>query len=96
MSPFRERYLKFVCSLDVFATIPIKTAYSMFQNNLGKVEMLSYVHAFNLSDSVTQLEFVLGHNDKYQWDVSTFLISFGPIFYEGSLTGRGASNSQEL
>ena len=48
----------------------MKTAYKLFKENLGKAEMLTYVHVFNLSNWALELDFVLGQKDKAQWNVS--------------------------
>ena len=50
--------------------ISMKTAYSLFKENLAQAEMLVYVHAFALSNWEMELDFVLGQKDKEQWKVS--------------------------
>ena len=66
----RERYINFICSLDMMEDIPMKTLFSMLKQNLGKAQMLTYVFAFNASSWVEELEFVYGARDKQQWEVS--------------------------
>ena len=41
----------------------------LFKVNLGKTEMLIYVHDFNISDRAVELDFVFGQKDKEQWKV---------------------------
>ena len=67
---FRERYLNFICSLQLSEDISMKTAYNLFKENLGRAEMLVYVHVFALSNSEMELDFILGQKDKEQWQVS--------------------------
>jgi len=43
----RERYLNFVCSLDILDEIPMTTMYNLFKTNLAKAGMLTHVFAFN-------------------------------------------------
>ena len=47
----------------------MNSAYKLFKQNLGKAEMLIYVHTFNLVDWALQLDFVLGQKDLEQWMV---------------------------
>ena len=68
---FRERYLDFICSLDISDELPTQTLYQLFKQNLSKAEMLTYVHVFNMNDAEEQLDFVLGSQDKKQWMVNT-------------------------
>jgi len=64
---FRERYLDFICSLDIGDELPTQTLYQLFKRNLSKAEMLTYVHVFNMNEAEEQLDFVLGSQDKKQW-----------------------------
>ena len=65
----RERYLNFVCSLDLMEEIPQKTVYNLLKQNLGKAEMLTYVFVFNAPGWDEELDFVWGQADKNQWKV---------------------------
>jgi len=64
---FRKRCLNFICNLDLGLDITADTAYNLFKNNLGRAELLGYLHTFNLPDWASQLDFVLGQKDKEQW-----------------------------
>ena len=59
--------------------ISMKTACNLFKENLGKAEMLVYVHTFALSNSEMEIDFILGQKDKEQWKVST-----GEVIVEGT------------
>ena len=48
----------------------MKTAYNLFKENLGRAEMLAYVHPFALSNSEMEIDFIFGQKDKEQWQVS--------------------------
>ena len=72
-SSFRERYLSFVCSLDVIDEIPMTTMYNLFKTNLAKAEMLTYVFVFNARGWYEELDFVWGSTDLKQWNVSIIL-----------------------
>ena len=65
----RERYLNFLCCLDLSADISTPTLYKLFKANLGKAEMLRYVHVFNIADWTEELQFVFGEQDQEQWKV---------------------------
>ena len=67
----RERYLNFICSLNLPEDISLTTAYKMFSQNLSKAEMLTYGYVFNVSNWAEELDFLLGNNDKAQWNVSS-------------------------
>ena len=69
----RERYLNFICSLEMMEDIPMKTLFTMLKQNLGKAQMLTYVFVFNTPSWVEELEFVYGANDKEQWKVSIYI-----------------------
>ena len=45
------------------------TAYNMFSKNLNKASMLTYVYIFNVTDLDVEVDFLLGHEDKTQWNV---------------------------
>ena len=47
----------------------MKTIYNLCRVNLGKAEMLRYVHVLNISDWAAELDFVFGQKDKEQWKV---------------------------
>ena len=66
---FRERYLHFLCSLELREDISMTTIYNLCRVNLGKAGMLSYVHVLNISDWEAELDFVFGQKDKEQWKV---------------------------
>ena len=67
---FRERYINFLCSLEVTKDISMKTALHLFKENIGKAEMLTYVHYVNLSNWELEADFTLGQKDREQWKVS--------------------------
>ena len=68
---FRKRCLDFICNLELSLDIPADTAYNLFKDNLGRAEIVGYLHTFNLSDWASQLDFALGQKDKEQWQVSS-------------------------
>ena len=47
----------------------MKTMLTLLKENLGKAEMLRYVHVFNISDWSTELSFIFGTQDREQWEV---------------------------
>ena len=61
--------MKCVCSLQLSEDISLKTGYNLFKENLGRAEMLFFVHGFALSDSDFEIDFFLGNQDKEQWKV---------------------------
>ena len=65
----RERYLNFLCSLELGEDVSKATMVKLFRNNLGKAEMLRYVHVFNIPHWSEELQFVFGHQDQDQWKV---------------------------
>ena len=65
----RERFLNFICSLELNEDIHIQSAYNMLKENLVLAQMLIYVHTFNLSNTELELNFVLGNKDMEQWQV---------------------------
>ena len=70
---FRERFLKFVCGLELTDSISSRTLQSMFSRNLGKAQMMTYIYSFNLP-STEAIDFAYGANDILQWQVGTFRI----------------------
>ena len=72
-SSFRERYLSFICSLDIIDEIPMTTMYNLFKTNLAKAEMLTYVYVFNAPSWSEKLDFVWGKTDLQQRNVSRIL-----------------------
>ena len=62
--------MNFICSLQLSEDISTKTAYNLFKENLGRAEMLAYVHPFALSNSEMEIDFIFGQKDKEQWQVS--------------------------
>ena len=71
---FRERYVNFVCSLDMMEDIPMKTLFTLFKQNLNKAQMLTYIYVFNSQTWADELEFVYGTKDKEQWKVSVIIV----------------------
>ena len=65
---FRERYIKFVCGLELTDNIPSKLLLSMLHKNLGKAQMMTYVFSFNLP-CTEAIDFAYGANDLLQWQV---------------------------
>eukprot|EP00092_Neocalanus_flemingeri_P027141 GFUD01029433.1.p1 GENE.GFUD01029433.1~~GFUD01029433.1.p1 ORF type:complete len:660 (+),score=109.72 GFUD01029433.1:54-1982(+) len=76
---FSERYLNFVCSLDIMEEIPMKTLYTLFKKNLGKAQMLTYVFVFNAQTWLEELDFVYSVNDLQQWKTRDPAISGLPL-----------------
>ena len=72
-SSFMERYLSFICSLDIIDEIPMTTMYNLFKTNLAKAEMLTYVYVFNAPSWSEKLDFVWGKTDLQQRNVSMIL-----------------------
>ena len=68
---FRKRCLNFICNLELSLDIPADIAYNLFKDNLGRAEIVGYLHTFNLPDWASQLDFALGQKDKEQWQVSS-------------------------
>ena len=64
----RERFLKFVCGLELTDNISSRTLQSMFSRNLGKAQMMTYIYSFNLP-STDAIDFAYGSNDILQWQV---------------------------
>jgi len=88
---YRERFLNFICSLQLSEDISMTSAYNLFKENLGVAEMLIYVHAFNLSNWALELDFVLGEKDMEQWKAQdanisgmsvTMMMQFMPLLEE--------------
>jgi len=63
---FRERYLKFICGLELTERIPSGTLFKMLQRNLGKAQMMTYIFSFNLP-CTEAIDFAYGANDLMQW-----------------------------
>ena len=59
----------------------MKTIYTIFKDNLAKAEMLSDVFMFNASSVVEEFNFILGQNDKAQWNVSIIKLSQTRLSY---------------
>eukprot|EP00090_Calanus_glacialis_P010437 TRINITY_DN18821_c0_g1_i1.p1 TRINITY_DN18821_c0_g1~~TRINITY_DN18821_c0_g1_i1.p1 ORF type:complete len:256 (-),score=48.58 TRINITY_DN18821_c0_g1_i1:68-796(-) len=66
----RERILHFTCSLDLPDGISMDTAYNMFSKNLYKASMLTYLYIFNVADLDVEVDFLLGYEDKTQWNAA--------------------------
>lgn len=75
----RERYLNFVCSLDILDEIPRSTIFNLFKTNLAKAEMLTYVFVFNASTWTEELDFVWGKKDLQQWNARDMTINGTPF-----------------
>ena len=69
-SCFRERYLNFVCSLDLVDVLQMTTLHNLLKANLAKAEMLTYLFVFNAPSWVEELDFVFGKIDAEEWNVS--------------------------
>lgn len=68
----RERFLKFVCGLELTDTMASRTLQSMFTRNLGKAQMMTYIYSFNLP-ATEAIDFAYGANDILQWQVGSRL-----------------------
>ena len=61
--------MNFLCSLELGEDVSKGTMVKLFKENLGKAEMLRYVHVFNIPHWSEELEFVFGQKDMDQWKV---------------------------
>merc|ERR1719245_1588964 len=75
----RERYLNFVCSLDIIDDLPMSTIYNLLKTNLAKAEMVTYVFVFNADTWLDELDFVWGKNDLQQWNARDMSIKGIPF-----------------
>jgi hypothetical protein len=57
------------------------TAYNMFSKNLFKASMLTYVYIFNVADLDVEVDFLLGHEDKAQWNVRIVKTDMSDYFW---------------
>ena len=66
----RERYVSATCTLEMIGHIPEVLLTRILRQRIHLTESLPYINMTNRSNAESELDFLLGDEDKKQWQVT--------------------------
>ena len=66
----RERYVSATCTLEMIGHIPEVLLTRILRQRIHLTESLPYINMTNRSNAESELDFLLGDEDKRQWQVT--------------------------